>query len=269
MTQRSKTTVLRGGLDLVTPAIAVKPNRAITCVNYECEVRGYRRVVGYERLDGQTKPSEGQYVILAFTSGSIAVVADDTVTGDTSGASARAVIDAVVESGSFAGGDAAGYLVLVRLAGGNTTAFEDGEELNSGELTANGTDVVEAASTDTLDKTYQNATTAFLRAKIAAVPGSGPVRGVVTYLGTSYAIRDNLGATAGVMHRATTSGWQAIAMGNILRFDAGTVEFAEGEVVTGGTSGATATLSRFIYQDGAFDGSATGYMNLTNVSGTF
>lgn len=41
----------------------------------------------------------------------------------------------------------------------------------------------------------------------AALPGSGPVRGVVVFNDVVYAVRDNVAATAGVMYKATSSGW--------------------------------------------------------------
>lgn len=49
------------------------------------------------------------------------------------------------------------------------------------------------------------------RAPITAVPGSGPVRGVVRFGGVTYAWRDNAGANAGVMYRATPTGWQQVS----------------------------------------------------------
>jgi len=48
------------------------------------------------------------------------------------------------------------------------------------------------------------------RAPITAVPGTGPVRGVVRFAGTTYAWRDNVTLSACVMHKATAGGWQAM-----------------------------------------------------------
>lgn len=48
---------------------------------------------------------------------------------------------------------------------------------------------------------------------MAAVPGSGPVRGVAVYGGTVWAWRNNAGGTALVMHKATAGGWVAQTLG--------------------------------------------------------
>jgi hypothetical protein len=61
MAQAMKTSydLLRGGLDLVTPAAAMPAGRAIAALNYEPEARGYRRIGGYERYNGMPSPSLG------------------------------------------------------------------------------------------------------------------------------------------------------------------------------------------------------------------
>ncbi|KQT54629.1 hypothetical protein ASG43_03315 [Aureimonas sp. Leaf454] len=51
--------VLQGGLDLVSPAIALPQGRAIAALNYESEARGYSRIGGFERFDGRPSPSAG------------------------------------------------------------------------------------------------------------------------------------------------------------------------------------------------------------------
>lgn len=59
MPQNTSTFLMRGGLDLVSPPIAVPNGRAIAALNYEPEIAGYKRMVGFERYDGQTSPSSG------------------------------------------------------------------------------------------------------------------------------------------------------------------------------------------------------------------
>jgi len=50
---------LVGGLDQVTPPLSIQPGRVMSSKNYEQYVEGgYRRIDGYERFDGQDKPSE-------------------------------------------------------------------------------------------------------------------------------------------------------------------------------------------------------------------
>ena len=109
-----------GGLDLTTPAIAAAPGTCLLAENYEVDIYGgYRRILGYERYDGQASPV-------------------DTGAGDPVAIEAQ-------------------------------------------------------------------------RALIAAVPGSGSIRGVWVYKGIVYAFRDNVGATACLMYKATAAGWVAVA----------------------------------------------------------
>jgi hypothetical protein len=59
---------LQGGLDLVTPALMVKPGQLLDCLNYEPDINGgYRRMGGIERVDGRPKPSEQSYWIAKVT----------------------------------------------------------------------------------------------------------------------------------------------------------------------------------------------------------
>lgn len=59
MAQLSDSVILQGGLNLVTPQLAMPPGMAIAALNYEPEARGYRRLGGYERFDGQPSPHLG------------------------------------------------------------------------------------------------------------------------------------------------------------------------------------------------------------------
>lgn len=268
MPQTPETIVLSGGLDLVTPAIAVQPGMCIAAQNYESEARGYRRAQGFERLDGRGKPSQASYWVMAFDSGSTAIMEGDTVTGATSGATGIALYDATATSGTWGGGDAAGEIILYDVTG--TFIDDEGLEVSASNVaTADGAAVQRGAETDDLSDTYTWAAIEKRRAAIGAVPGSGAILGVCTYGGAVYAFRNNAGGTAAVMHKATSSGWVAQSFGSLVRFNSGATAFAEGETLTGGTSGATATIQRVIKQSGAWDGSGAGYMVLSGVSGTY
>lgn len=268
MTQDSDTLALQGGLDLVTPAMMVKKGMCISAQNYEVEARGYRRCTGNERFDGQPKPSEARYFILTFDTGSVPIDAGDVVVGATSGAMAIALYDAIVDSGSFAGGDAAGSLILYNLTG----QFEIAEVLEvsaSAVAAATSPATMSAAAEDELNAIYLQAAIDARRAVIAKPPGSGPVRGVATFNGDKYCWRDNAGGTACAMFKATSTGWQEVVGGSFIRFAAGVTAFVEGEVLTGGTSGATATIERVVRNEGAWDGGAEGYLVLSGVTGVF
>lgn len=109
---------LRGGMNLVDAPITMDPGMALAAVNYELLSRdGYRRVDGYERSDGQAKPSAATYWILDFDAGDVVTpVVDGHVVGLTSGATGKIGL-VVLESGTWAGSDAAGYLVVFVLTG--------------------------------------------------------------------------------------------------------------------------------------------------------
>ncbi len=267
--QQEQVIKLQGGLDLVTPAISVPEGKAISVKNYEVTARGYRRCDGYEAYDGQPSPSAASYSILNFDAGTTAIEADDTVTGASSGATGIALYDATVSSGSWAGNDAAGFIVLYAVSG----TFADDENLQVSAVTravANETQVLNGAATNALHNTYTAAAISAVRDDIAAIPGSGSVLGVHTYNGDVYAFRNNSGGTKCAMHKATTSGWVEQTFGKVLYFDAGTAAFEEDETLTGGTSGATATIDRIVTQDGTWAGTdQEGYLVLSSVSGTF
>lgn len=271
---------LGGGLDLTTPAIATPPGRLIAAENYEGHPRGYARIDGFERFDGRPKPSEASYWVLNFDAGSAAISEGDTVTGATSGATGTALTDAVVESGDYGDGDAAGFLVLTNVSG----TFEDDEELQVGgvtKCTASGTALENGADNDTDNDTWLRDAIEKARAAIGPVPGSGRIRGVWVYNGTAYAFRDNAGGTACVMHKATASGWQAQDLGRSLSFTAGggyrlaftsggTYEPQVGDEIEGETSEASAIIVAIDLTSGTWaGGDAEGTLLLKDKAGTF
>lgn len=113
MSQRTTYYPLGGGLDLITPSIAVKPGRAISAVNYEPHATGFQRIEGYERFDGRTSPTD------AF----------DAAADETQGAidrdAARAAIQAVPGSGMVRG---------VWHYGGSVYAFRDNVGATAGAM---------------------------------------------------------------------------------------------------------------------------------------
>lgn len=268
MTAQPSTIALLGGLDLVSPPISVRPGRAIAALNYECGVIGYSRMQGHERFDGHPAPSKATFWRLGFTAGSTAILAGHVVAGATSGAAAIALNDAVPTSGDWGSSDAVGDLILYNLTG----EFVSGEDLqvsaatvavSSGEANENyTTDDAEGAS---LLRAVEDAR----RALILALPGSGPTRGIFTLKGETFAIRDNAAGTAAAMHKATASGWAEQTFGHTIDFATSTARFEIGETLTGGTSGATATIERVTKQGGDWSSSGTGYLVLSGLTGTF
>lgn len=135
---------------------------------------------------------------------------------------------------------------------------------------ASGAATLTGAATDALDMTYEQAAIDQARELIERIPGSGATRGVWHYGGNTYAFRDDIDALQCVMHKSTSTGWEPIGLGNHIRFDTGIGEFTEGLTVTGGTSGATATIDKLALQLGTFGGNdAVGTLVLSNISGSF
>lgn len=247
-----------GGLDQVSPSIAVQAGRLRQSSNLEVGPNGgYTTIAGYERFDGQPKPSDAvYYVITATITGSATV--GNTCAGATSGATG--VIVAATSA----------YLVLTKLVG----TFQSGETITgSGASSVVATSEAQrgAASTPALNATYRNLSADEYRADIAAVPGSGSILGVHKYDGTVYAIRNNAGGTAAVMYKETTSGWSAVSLGREVAFTSGgTTEISDGDTITGATSGATATVTKVLKTSGTWaGGDAAGYLYLASQTGTF
>lgn len=132
---------------------------------------------------------------------------------------------------------------------------------------ADGTDTERGAPTSTLDDSYFQSAIETQRALIAKPSGSGAIRGLHVYAGTLYCFRDNAGATAGQMFKATATGWELQSLGNRVSFTAGTAEFEEGETLTGGTSTANAVINRVVVQSGDWSSNdAAGYLIIGTVT---
>lgn len=247
---------LGGGLDLVTPAIALNPGKVIDAQNYEPAIGGgYRRISGYERFDGRASPTAANYTMLPVTvTGTIAV--GNTVTGVTS--AATGVVLAVI----------AGYLVLARVSG----TFAASESLTVAAVAQGVTTGLQALNgaiqpSDHAD--YALLAANDQRAFILVVPGSGPIRGVWVFNDIVYAFRDNAGATAGTMWKSSATGWVQVTFQTKLPFNAATLQINVGDIVTGGTSGATGTVIGALLMTGTWTTSGIGQLIISGTVGTF
>jgi hypothetical protein len=135
-------------LNIITPALSLKPGECIAADNFEVDIRGrYRRLDGYERDDGTGLPSAITYYRIPFTVGTardsvfdsaFSTAFDmqipsqgDLVKGETSGA-IGAILQVSIEdvtgdesSGSFSNSDAEGYVYFTVVTG----TLEDGETM--------------------------------------------------------------------------------------------------------------------------------------------
>lgn len=251
---------LAGGLDMLTPAIAIKPGVSIDAQNYEPEITGgYKRYAGHERYDGHTAPSSATYYTLTATISSTINVGD-SLTGVTSAATSRVL--AIVGT----------TIVIGRLTG----VYVIGENLQVGGLTkavSTSVAVLSGSESPSDDADYTLLAANDRRTDILAVPGSGSIRGVWVYDDVVYAFRDNAGGTAGEMYKATSSGWQLVAFGTEIKFSStmgGTTPIYAGQVIGDAASPTkTATVVAVLTTAGVWGSNATGSLVITPLTGSF
>jgi hypothetical protein len=244
-----------GGVDKSTPALSIQPGNAADSMNYEPGVySGYQSIDGFERFSGQPSPSAAVYYHAPATlSGTPAV--GNTITGSTSGATgvicrvdgttlSLTKVAGTFVAESFTGGGG-GSFALAPVLGGYPTGYDDAVSIN--------------AAAD------------IYRTDIATVNGARPIRGLQMYKGVLYAFVNNAGNTACELFKSTASGWAAVALGRELAFTSGgTYVPAEGDVITGEISGATATLTRIALESGSYAaGTAAGKFIFASQTGTF
>lgn len=244
-----------GGLDLMTPPIALKPGRVFAAKNYEPEISGgYRRMDGFERFDGRQSPTSADYWILSVVATGT-IVDGSTLTGATSGATCKVL--------SVVGTDV--------IAGRLTGSFTVGENLTSGGIVGTVAEVEEltGATTASDDADYAFLAANDLREDILVVPGSGQIRGVWVFNDIVYAFRDNAGATAGDMYKSSAGGWVKITFNTEIQFTGAVGQVVAGNTITGGTSGATATVLVALLRTGSWTVSGVGTLVISTPVGTF
>ena len=230
---------LKGGLDDTTPTLSLKPGVVRDGTNFECSpTGGYTRIAGYERYDGLAKPSDAVATLIQVASFTNTPSVGQTLTGVTSGATGY--ILAVTAT----------YMVLTQVSG----TFNGTEAVAVG-ATAIGTQVVLSTAVTVREQAqYLNLAADRYRSLIGIVPGSGPVRGVVTLVVSGvdkkYAFRNNAGATGLDVYVASASGWTLVAYKHEVSFTAGNAAVpVEGEVLTQG--GVTSTVRRVMASSGS------------------
>lgn len=255
---------LGGGLNLSDPNLQTDPGEVVGVNNYEPGLRGgYRRVDGFERVDGRQRPHKAEYSAADGTFQSPATPASqgDTLTGSTSGATATFIKYT----------DAKDEIAVANVSG----TFVSGETLTNpsgqNEFTISETITKSGGSDDDVDRDFKYATQDYYRGLIQAVPGAGPVRGVWVHRDGIYAFRDDADpATESRMYKATTGGWSQVALGTKVRYWRGEKRIEEGDVLTGAVSGATCTVKRVAVFRGTFGASdALGFVITDSVTGTF
>ena len=254
--------VYPGGLDQTTPTQALQNGALRDGSNFEVGLTGgYSRIAGYERFDGRDRPSEASWFLVQI---------DAFVTTPPEWAPVDQAVSGAVGTVIATVADASGsYMVLTAVSG----VFNDSNSISFGGgifVVGNAIPITVAPSVQN-QAIYTARAADYYRGLIQAVPGSGPIRGVVamTFAGDEfvYAFRDNAGGTACAIWQASPTGWLPIPLFNTVAFTlGGTNEPLDGEVLTQG--GVTATIKRVQTRSGAtWAGAAAGTFVVANPAG--
>ena len=266
--REQKVTLLRGGLDQVTPTLSLPEGFANFSVNFECAITGgYGRVKGYERKDGRPAPSAATFTIVQVAVFANLPAVGGSIRQDTSGATG--VVAAI----------GANYLVVTKVTG--TFNAVDNVENTAGTVLYGVATATTVVLTAKQRAQYLNASADIYRADIEKVGGAvgfGPVLGEVEFQDVTYAFRALAADVTKVgLWKTTTGGWSAITLPSEVSYTtsvgsgaASSTPPAEGATLTQG--GVTATVRRVMQQTGdwrlgATAADDTGRFIITNVSG--
>jgi hypothetical protein len=238
---KTQTFPLIGGLDVESAQSSRTPGVVMGANNYESSSEtGYERIGGFERFDGRPRPSDAVYKVLQASTTFIGLTVGNSINGQTSGATAKVIQIR-----------ATNQIVITKITG----TFSIGENIRLGGVVA-GVYAVDAADVTISDDNVLSALAAAdYRADIAAVPGSGAMRGIAVLGATLYAFRDNAGGTALAIYKSGSGGWTLVPLMQELSFTAGSGSApAEGATITKGAT--SAVVRRVIVTSG--DGTWTG-----------
>lgn len=248
--------VCGGGLDQITPTLSLKNGFARSAINFECGTTGgYTKIDGYERFDGHQSPS-AYSIDIPLTMISVASWVTTPVVGNTITASGgKSAVVAFIRDKAMALAKVTGTFAVndVLMLGASTVGTVD--NINAGPITP------------LEDAQARNAVADIYRADITAVPGSGPVRGVVMLSDTIYAFRNAADGLSCAIYKSSSSGWTNVPLLKSVRFTSGgTAVPAAGATLTQG--GVTATVKRVVKESGAWTGSsAAGRLIITTPAG--
>lgn len=257
-TTKSDLILLRGGLNLVSSALEIKPGYCIDSLNFEPDINGgYRLIDGYERFDGQKSPNDALYYTLYVTPSSV-FMAGVSVYG-VNGSAYIVKLEATKNR-----------IILTNLVGSlsvnDALSFTNGGETIA---TATSSGLVTSEEDYDLNAEYTLLAQNYYRNFIGQVPGINAVRGVWKYNAIVYAFRDSLDGIFGGMWKQSTTGWTSVDLGNEIAFNSGLIQIQEGMTITGGTSGATAIVKRIVLEFGTWGTTARGRLMLSNITGAF
>lgn len=244
-----------GGIDLATPVLSLREGNALDAMNYEPGLLGgYRRIDGFERVDGRPAPSAQTYTYLEGVLTAVIAVGA-TLTGAISGATGKVVLVDV----------ALGAVCVAKTTG----LFLKGESIKVGAAVVGSLNIGPALRgyrTAKDDATALAAAADLYRADIGAVPGQGPVRGAWMHQGVLYGWRDAVGGAVCAMYKATAGGWSLVPLGEEVKFTNANVGVIDGAILTQGAI--TASIARVVLETGSLaSGVNTGRLIISNRAG--
>lgn len=242
------TVYMRGGWDLSTPTLELYAGVLRDVQNFEVSsvvAGGYSRIAGYERFDGRPSPTDATFQVLQLVAFESAPALDQVITGVTSLATGVVIVVTAT------------YLVVTKVTGTflNTETITKPGPVTVGILTP--VDIVLSAK---IQAQYRQLAADEYRADIVAVPGSGPVRGVVGAIFSGvdnvYAFRNNAGGTAVDIYKSSAGGWVNVPLYREISFtNAGPGIPLDGDTLTETAGGETATVKRVVLESGSFPSS--------------
>ncbi len=272
-----------GGLDLLTPSLALHSGACRDMQNFEVSQNGgYGRIGGYERYSGMPAPSDAAFTIVQVDAFVTVPSVGDLITQTSSGAFGTVAV-VVNNPGSR-------YMVVTQQDGTFDTSGVVMSTNDTFSVTAaNSPFVVTAASspfvvpvaadtigtaipttvqlTTLLNAQYLAAAAEIYRDEIDPVPGSGPLLATFHMIFNGednvYAFRANVAGTAVNIYADSPAGWVLVPLQNVVSFTAaGTVEPQDGDTLTQGP--ASATIKRVMIASGTAAGStAAGVLVVT------
>lgn len=246
---------LTGSLDYISSSMQAPPGAVRGAINYEPVFGGgYQTLGGIERFSGQPSPSAATYLILPAAVPGVYPQPGSTVTGAASNASALVIVTKST------------FIVVTKVMG----AFAPSEVLTVSGLAVGtfGSAFAYPPITPDLDNSWSALAAAAYASDIAAVPGSGSIRGLAILSSSVYAWRNTAAGTAMAIYKSSPTGWQLVPLLTEIGFNAGSVAPAEGAAVSKG--GVSATVKRVVLESGSWSaGTAAGRLITTTPSGTF
>lgn len=194
---------LQKGVNENVGSLELEPGELIDCSNYMIAAGGYggyTSTAGYERMDGAVTPSQFPSYLLTLVNCSVDVLEGETITGDTTGATAIALGDAVVTEGALLDGDAT--LVIEALIG--TSTLEEGETVTtpSGTIgTVKYPAILYGGNND------HHLAMEYARDLVQEVPGEGDILGLHVFESKIYAFRKKTTVDEVGMYVEDSAGW--------------------------------------------------------------